>query len=514
MTTCDTLTGLLDSASFVNTVDSLMKRTTVPQAIIFSDIENFKSFNMTYTMYEGNMLLRYIGRTLCTVFNGRYVARFGDDHFVVVCPKDEAEDGLHHLHIMVSESENYRNVKLKSGLCELKQSDDVMTICDMARIACISIKGNYDKDFLWYDSKLSATLMTRRYVIDHMQEAIDNGWIVAYYQPIMRAMTEQVAGLEALCRWNDPKYGMLRPDQFIETLEEAHLIHHVDLAILDQVCAGMRKVMDAGNNPVPCSINLSRLDFILCDIFKEVNSTLERYNIPHSLIDVEVTERALSEDDGSLRNTLDAFHEAGYKLWMDDFGSEYSSLNSLKDYDFDVIKIDMKFLSAKATHNIKKSKVIIASIVDMAKKLGIHTLCEGVETKENLDFLKEVGCEKIQGYYFSKPLSYSDLREHFGAVREQPNDREYMEQIGRINILARNPIQWSNYDDSPMVLFEYDGKELHLRNSNAAFSKSLYGVDKDPKMVDSYLNNINTKLMKQFVSAAEQSKKNTSPRNC
>ena len=165
--------------------------------------------------------------------------------------------------------------------------------------------------------------------------------------------------------------------------------------------------MDAGLPVVPVSINFSRLDFQLMDAIGFLEGLIKKYNIPKDFIHVEVTESALMEDENLLKKSVSSLKEKGYAVWLDDFGSGYSSLNVLKDYNFDVVKIDMVFL--KGFEKNEKSKVLIKSIIELAKLLKMRTLTEGVETKEHVDFLKEAGCERLQGYYFGKPMSYDDF---------------------------------------------------------------------------------------------------------
>ncbi len=320
------------------------------------------------------------------------------------------------------------------------------------------------------------------YVIENFQKAIDCGYIQAYYQPVIRTISRRLCSFEALARWIDPTHGMIRPDQFIPVLEEHRLIHLLDQCIVRQACARIRKAMDLGEIPVPVSVNLSRLDFVLCDIFEAVNSIVALYQIPHGFIHIEITESVLAEQESVMHEIVDKFHAAGYQIWMDDFGSGYSSLNVLKEFFFDEIKLDMRFLS---TFN-QRSRYIMTSVVQMAKDLSIHTLCEGVETEEQFNFLLNIGCEKVQGYFFGKPMPYDESLDNVqqkGVLVEIPSERVYYDAIGNINFLSAVPFLTQAERDSitdprqlnsiPLCMAEANHSDFRILFYNKAFEETV-----------------------------------------
>lgn len=308
----------------------------------------------------------------------------------------------------------------------------------------------------------------KKYLTDHIDRAISEGWIRVYYQPVVRAMSGALCGFEALARWQDPEQGLLSPAVFIPVLEKSKQITRLDLYVIREICRKMRQDMDAEKNILPVSFNLSRLDFLTCDIFQEVEQCVREWNIPRDLVHVEITESLLMQDEEVIENAVKAFHKAGYQIWMDDFGSGFSSLNVLKDFEFDELKIDMVFLSRFT----KRSRNIITSVVDMAKKLGIQTLAEGVETREQFEFLKNIGCEKIQGYLFGKPEPYADSLRHCreeGLKMETPSWRNYYDEVGRVNLLT----------DRSLALVEDDGKEFRFRFANDSYREVLKSAGTD-----------------------------------
>ena len=284
--------------------------------------------------------------------------------------------------------------------------------------------------------------VNEKYIIKNFDEAVKNGYIKTYFQPIIRTLTGEVCGFESLARWDAPSCGLLSPALFIDTLEKNRMIHLLDMAMFENVCKKYDHFLKKGVEPLPFSLNLSRLDFEKEDLFESIISVLNKYNVPTSAIRIEITESVALENKEKFRKIFDRFRDRGFEIWMDDFGSGYSSLNVLKDYDFDLLKIDMLFLSNMSY----RSKKIIASIVNMAKSLGIHTLAEGVETHEQVEFLKEIGCEMLQGYYYSKPLSGNDTEAYLGSQKaEEGENRKYWSEAGMLNVLSASP--FDEYSD-------------------------------------------------------------------
>ena len=278
------------------------------------------------------------------------------------------------------------------------------------------------------------------YFVEHFSEALENGYIQAFYQPIYRSVTKKIMCAEALARWIEPDKGMASPALFIPALEKNNLIFDLDMEVLRQTCQLYQELKERGTLLNTFSVNLSRQDFKHKDFYDKVVSILAKYDVPHDAIKLEITESLMMDETKVFSETLDAFMEAGFSIWMDDFGSGYSSLNFLKDYSFDVMKFDMLFLENFSM----KGRRLLASLISMAKSLGIHTLSEGVETKEQQDFLSSVGCEALQGYYYSKPISKTDL---IGLIDqdvsnvESIEDRQYWTKIGHLNFVSTRPLE-------------------------------------------------------------------------
>jgi len=294
----------------------------------------------------------------------------------------------------------------------------------------------------------------------HFHEAVDSGRIRAYFQPVIRSLTQRIMGVESLARWFKPDGCMLSPAEFIPDLERYDLIHELDMEILRQACVLYDDLRRRGT-PISCvSVNFSRLDFARDDLFEKICAVLEAYKVPREAIHLEITESLMLDDAESFERTFRRFKEAGFSVWLDDFGSGYSSLNVLQNYSFNVIKFDMLFLRKLSI----RGRNMLASLVGMAKTLGIHTLTEGVETIEQRKFLVDIGCEAQQGLYAARPLPKEDL---IGLIDQNPErletgeDKKYWDEIGRVNFVNPNPLkayadrrggQWdyrfSSYDGS------------------------------------------------------------------
>lgn len=318
------------------------------------------------------------------------------------------------------------------------------------------------------------------YINTHLDEALEKGWIQVYYQPVIRTLTGELCGLEALARWIDPQVHFLPPNSFVPVLEQSRQIHKLDHFMLQSVCQTLHDRMAQGLPVVPVSFNLSRMDFEEMDIFAAVEEMIQKYDLNRDLLNVEITESLFAEDLGPIRKASDALRQEGYQVWMDDFGSGYSSLNVLKDFSLDLIKLDMEFLR----HFTDKSKQIIISIVDMAKRLGLRTLAEGVETLEQANFLLSIGCDCLQGYLFDKPRPLAEIEK---AMENQGREWEARKYVHYYNAAGMAIHQ----SDMSLSLLEFTGnrdKKFYHLYTNPAFREELVSMGQNVQTVERLLN--------------------------
>lgn len=349
-----------------------------------------------------------------------------------------------------------------------------------------------------------------KYIVDHFNDAINKGHIKAYFQPVYRALTEDICSVEALARWDDPELGLISPQLFIDVLEKHKLIYRLDLYMLKKICELYRKMAEKGMKIAPFSINLSRLDFNEPDLFELFTEVINAYDVPHGLIRVEITESVMLDESSNFRDIFNCFHDEGFSIWMDDFGSGYSSLNVLKDYNFDVLKLDMLFLRNFGYRSMK----MISAIVNMAKAMEIHTLAEGIETREQLDFLRSIGCELIQGYYYAKPMTEDAFLEYMqkdGVNVELSEEEDYWNTIGKFNFLSTNPLEDFHGEDDkelkmrsdiPLALAEYFDGLIKFKFYNHEFRKKILqiGYESVEKMEDIF----NEKVSSQYIMFNER----------
>lgn len=452
--------------------------------IIYINVMNFKVFNQKYGFAGGNDFLRGMAHELKNLFPDELVARTSGDQFIVLgksIVKEELLEKLEEFREAVHNYEKGLKMNIKAGIyCAKGDEEDPVIMVDRAKMACDDIIRVYDRDNNLYTEELDKRNELRQYVIDNFENAFKQRYFQVYYQKEIRAVTRKVCGYEALARWLDPQYGIISPAVFIEVLESVHLIHRLDIYMIDQVCSDLRDDIDSGYEVEPISVNLSRLDFELCDIMSEIDKCRAKYDIPKELLHIEVTESAIAAGADFLGKHIKKFRDAGYEVWMDDFGAGYSSFNNLKDYDFDVVKIDMGFLREFETN--QKSRIILASIVNMAKELGIHTLAEGVETEEQYEFLLKIGCEKMQGYLFGKPKPVSEFVRSADCSSENCEEFDfssYYDDIGTVNFLNSTPLRTKTMEimiKLPIAIAELCDDKVTFIYANEAYIEFMKNI--------------------------------------
>ena len=417
LATKDKLTNLCAFEYFVSLCGKKIENDNIQKGeyiYLFFDITSFKIFNDQRGFDAGNTFLKKVGEILTDEFPNSLISRQSDDHFAVFTKYENIEDRLKEVDDRVKELDLDIRPGVKVGGYPFYEKDeDIHQSIGKARYACAVLKKQGGHKYLLHDRSMHEKYIQVQYIVSHIDEAVANGWIVAYYQPVVYSNDRKLCGVEALARWIDPKYGFLNPGIFIGALEDAQLAYKLDLAMLEIVCKNMRQVLDEGGTIVPTSINFSRADFSIIDVPTEVKRITEKYKISPEYLHVEITESALLDEHADLKEAMKRLKENGFAIWLDDFGSGYSSFNSLKDYSFDVLKLDMEFLKGFETN--QKAKPLIKSVIDMAGQVGMRTLAEGVETDEQAKFLKSITCEKLQGYLLSKPIPYEELNK---AIKE------------------------------------------------------------------------------------------------
>ena len=429
------------------------------------NLTDFKEYNRLYGLHRGDACLEKVAETITSGFPGALVGHLAADRFVALLPSQELEERLEKVCREVNRYIDDDGIHLKAGIYSPSEGDSLDVLrhgFDAAKLACDSIKADGNRIVAVYEPSMGKTEASKTYVLRHFSEALEKHYIKVYYQPIVRTLTGRLSGFEALVRWEDPALGMILPNVFVPVLEEAQLINRLDRYVLEQVARLDRDRMDNGLPLVPVSVNLSACDFDVANPIDTIEGVVRRYRIPRAVLCLEVTERVMTRNHPGMAKTVHQFRQAGYQVWMDDFGSEYSSLSLLHNYHFDVIKIDMGFFS----HFDDRSRQIITSVVTMARTLGVRTLAEGVETKEQVSFLKKIGCGQIQGYFYGRPMMYEDTLSYMhdkGLQLENPKEAHLMSSVECVNVNS----------ESPTAIYSFDGANIALLQENDAYLREL-----------------------------------------
>ena len=404
------LTGLPSVAYFITRTTELLKHAVdmdrVP-VIGFLNLVRFKDYNNSFGYAQGDELIKTTADLLRKYLPRRHVAYISGGQFAVMCYRDEVDPLMRHMTRDLIEFKPNRSIAIKAGFAEYTTDHTVISLLDSAKLAHESIAEQRAVTFRMYDPELDEEVRLRQHLISHLDEAIANDWIKVYYQPIVHASSGEICNMEALARWDDPTYGFLSPASFIGVLERERIIYKLTLHIARQIMRDLKRLERHGVPLVPVSINLSRNDFFECDLAEEIRTIVDESGYSRRMLNLEITESAFAEDQGLLKNEVDRLRSMGFAVWMDDFGSEYSTLNLLENLNFDLIKVDMQFM--RNFDGTGKNAIILADIIGMCRRLGITTLVEGVETKEQYQILQSLGTDKLQGYLFSKPCSLDDL---------------------------------------------------------------------------------------------------------
>ena len=478
----DELTGLPSVSRFYEQAESMREaiiETGGKADILFFNLNGMKDFNRQYGLEEGDRLLCAAADILTKHFGKERCCRMGQDHFAAIADDRDLDRRLKAVFADFMTANGGRTLPVRVGVYEDRMAGvDVSTACDRAKFACDLLRGAYVSDYRRFDETMLTGIESYRYVVNTLDRALEERWVKVYFQPIVRAANGKVCDEEALSRWIDPDRGMIPPGDFIPILENARLIYKLDLYVLDQILLKIQALEAEGLYVVPQSLNLSRIDFEACDIVEEVRRRVDEAGIPRDKLTIEVTESAVGRDFDFMKTQVQRFQELGFQVWMDDFGSGYSALDVLQDIHFDLIKFDMRFMHRFGEGN--ESRIIMTELVKMALGLGVETVTEGVETQEQVEFLREVGCTKLQGYYYCRPIPLEEIvarnRKGIQIGYENPDETEYYTALGRINLFDLASVSNDSgenignfFDMLPMAVVETDEENFRTTRANDAY---------------------------------------------
>ena len=479
----DALTGLYSRSAFFEIVAEMVSKHEPGHYVMACfDIEKFKVINDQYGNVKGDEVLKYIANIFKEGFGlgGGICSRIMADNYAVLYPKS------------FMESDEIDQIRKKSEILDGSIPPITFSIgryiveditlspsamYDRATIAKTSVKGRFDEHIAIYDESMRNTILREQEIIGEMRTALEEKQFEVWFQPQFNHATKALTGAEALVRWRHPKKGLISPGIFIPIFEKNGFVYEVDKYVWEQTCRYMRKWEDAGYAPVPVSVNISRYDIFRKDLTEVILNLAQKHSISPSMLRLEITESAFAHSSEPIINAVKEFQTHGFTMEIDDFGSGYSSLNTLKDIPADVLKLDMKFLEGE--DDTGRGGNILESVVRMSKWIGMAVIAEGVETLEQEDFLKSIGCSCIQGYLYSRPLPM----EEYEQLLKDKNTENYRYQLETVKNLD-NAAFWNPKSIETLIfnsfvggasVFEYHQGEVEILRVNDNYVRMLGG---------------------------------------
>ena len=418
LATHDTLTGLYNKSHFaVKSAEILKSHPDEEWLLLSSNIKDFKLINDLFGMEKGNEVLKMEAGLLkerCR--DGIVYGRIGGDKFAICMPKARFQEeyftdaiqtmgqvfnnDLYHLHIYI-------------GVYEISDiNEDISIMCDKANFAIKTLNENYARSIAYYNDTILNNTILEKQLVGDFDQALKEKQFCMYLQPQMTSEGKML-GAEALVRWQHPKRGLIFPGDFIEVFEKTGLIYRLDRFIWELAVQKLARWQQEGHSDLYISVNISTKDFYYMNVYETITALVEKYRIIPSTLKLEITETAIMTGTAGELDMIEQFRKYGFQVEIDDFGSGYSSFNTLKDMDVDVLKIDMGFLRTSKPENLEKSMSILNMIISLSKTLGLSVVTEGVETKDQVVKLTQMGCRIYQGYYFSKPIPVEEFEKRY-----------------------------------------------------------------------------------------------------
>ena len=478
----DVLTGIFNKNKFIEeTRDMLDENPDIKMAFVRMDIDRFQLVNAFFGTSAGDEVLKFVAESVknyaakyTTVTYGRMEA----DVFAICLPYKDVKEALDHVYVIRNHFKQYPlefDIVPAFGIYVIEDKElPIEIMLDRAKLAAKTIKGQYLNNYAFYTDDIGDALEEEQQILNDMAHALETEQFTVYFQPKYNVKSRQPVGAEALVRWEHPEKGTISPGKFIPIFEKNGFITKLDYFVWNRVCFMLRGWLDEGEKPNPISVNVSRVNLFNPNIVPIICDLVDSYDVPRELLQLELTESAYADATLAMKDKVQKLREEGFQVLMDDFGSGYSSLNVLKDIEVDVLKIDMRFFETSEIGG--RGENIVASVVRMAKWLDIPTIAEGVEKEEQVEFLKNIGCEYVQGYYFAKPMpayAYNSI-----ACASDGFEKLSKKAFDTNQIFAMDAEMESFVSDSTqaIAIYEYDQETLEILRVNNAYYE-LMGYD-------------------------------------
>ncbi len=415
----DDVTGLYNYSKFMKLASQTLHNSPdTMYTTIYFNFYRFKYLNDKFGFKEGDKVLNIFADALRADLPGDSIyARIIADKFIALTrftSEKEITDAIKKItrtvsSIMMPNGQPFY-LPVLAGVCISKGDTFISDMVDRATIAKKSIKEPQTSEIAFYNEKMQSEYDVKSILEEHMYIALKDEEFLVYLQPKVDIKTREVFGAEALVRWNFKNTGILAPNAFIPLFEKNGFIVNLDFYVFEKVCQLQKSWKENNMTVFPISINLSRAHLDTSGLIENLEDIRKRYDIDPQLLEIEITESLFVTDDDKLKDIITKLHEVGYKISIDDFGSGYSGLNMLSSFETDVLKLDKLFFKDRV---VEKDKIILSSIIQMAKNLNMSVIAEGIETKEQEDLSYELGCNKAQGYLYDKPLSINDFESKY-----------------------------------------------------------------------------------------------------
>lgn len=420
----DELTGVYNRACFYEEARKMIDESTEEMCILMMDISNFKVVNDLYGMSTGDKLLCYMAEELQELVYGRkyILARFNGDHFYMCLAKKDFEE--------ISLPKRFKtfldeiDIKAIYGVFMIEDQKElpVNIMCDRANLAAHDNSRQRSEYIRFYSDEERKRIVRETEIENDMEKALETRQFCVFVQPKYDISRDKIIGGEALVRWKHPQKGMIPPGLFIGIFEKNGFIVRLDYYVWEETCRVIAKLKKLGYENLPISINVSRAHFYGKELRDKLAELIGKYQLKPDDIELEITETICAEDTDIIYKRIKELRSDGFKVAMDDFGSGYSSLNMLKEVPLDIIKMDLKFLDGG--EDVEKGRFILHTLIDLAKNMQLQVIVEGVETKEQVQFLREIGSYYVQGYYYSKPV---DIETYENMLKQEKEDSKNSE---------------------------------------------------------------------------------------
>lgn len=408
----DPVTGGNNKEFFIGKAAKIIRRN--PSYVLTQfRLEKYRNYCTAYGVKKGENLLEDLYNVLTTLVKpNEIIAHIEKADFALLLLSDQEEiieERINSILKMLNDTRPNQHLLFSVGICKVEsRRDEIENLLTSSGLA-ITKRSEAANNIVWFDSSMKEEQIWERHIEDDMDKALENHEFKVYLQPKYSTKEEVLSAAEALVRWIHPELGFISPGKFIPIFERNGFILKLDDYMLEEVSRQQAKWMQEGKQLVPVSINISRAHFARYDLAEHICSIIDAYKVPHEFIELELTESAFFDDKAMLLETVKKLKNFGFKVSMDDFGAGYSSLNSLKELPLDIIKLDAEFF--RGTGDMERSNLIVGDTISLAKKLGMQIVAEGIETREQVDFLAEQNCDLIQGFYFAKPLPINEFEE-------------------------------------------------------------------------------------------------------